>query len=792
MAINAGTIVAQMELNAKNFKQGISETKKSLTDLSNDTTSAGNKVKALSQGMSSAGKTMTMGLTLPLAAAGGAAVKTTADFEKAMSEVQAIAGITDKSSKAFKDMEAAAKDLGATTAFSAGEAAEGMKYLAMAGMDSNQIIDAMPGLLDLAAASGTDLGTTADIVSDSLTAFGLSASDTGHFADVLAVASSSANVSVETLGETFKYAAPVAGSLGFKMEEVTAAASLMGNASIKASQAGTTLRTAMTNMGIAADANNSVFKELGIELKNQDGSMKSFGDILGQTKKKFDTMTEAQKASYAEALFGKNAMSGMLAVLNSSDGALEELTKQFENADGASKKMVDTMLDNLNGQLTLLKTGLKGAAISIGTALMPAIKWLVGAIQNWVTWFNNLSPTMQRVIVVIGVIVAAIGPLLLIIAKVITVVQTLMALGPALGAIFTALTGPIGLVVAAIAAVIAIGVLLYKNWDTVKEYAGKLWESIKDIFGKIGDWIEGIWESIKKATAAAWEWIKDNLDTILKAIFVIITGTVGAIALFIYENWDKIKEVTVKVWEAIKDFFKKVWDAIIEAVKWYLETYINTVKTIFNAIKTFITNVLNSIKTIITNIFNGIKNTINSIFNGIKSIIVSIWNSIKNSIRTALNGIRNVITGYGGKLKGAGREIFNKVWDGIKDVWGNIKGWVGDKVSWLKDKLTFWKKSKDKMKDDDVGHNAKGTYDWRGGLTWVGENGPELVSLPKHSKIYPHTQSVDMAQQAAASSAAPVENHFHFGNVIADKSGLRKLERMLSEVRLNETVRTGG
>jgi len=326
-------------------------------------------------------------LSAPLAAFGIATIKIGADFNAGMSEVKAITGATGKD---FDRLKESAKDLGSKTAYSAKEASEGMKYLGMAGFKTNDIISAMPGLLDLAAASGTDLGTTSDIVSDALTAFGLKAEDTGHFADILATASSNANTNVEMLGESFKYVAPVAGSMGVSAKDTAFGLSLMANSGIKASAGGTALRSSLINLAKPSKDMKKTMDQLGISLTDSNGKVKSGKALFDDLRVKMGGLSKAQQSSAAATIFGKEAMSGMLAIVNASSEDYDKLYGKLSNADGAAKKMADTMQDNLKGSITKLKSALEGLIISLSDVLIPVAKTVVEKVQVITDGFSSL------------------------------------------------------------------------------------------------------------------------------------------------------------------------------------------------------------------------------------------------------------------------------------------------------------------------------------------------------------------------------------------------------------------
>lgn len=323
------------------------------------------------------------GVTISAGAGIADTVQTYADFEAAMSEVKAISGAT---SEEFAQLTDKANQMGAVTKFTASESAEAFKYMAQAGWDAKEMMDGIEGLMSLAAASGEDLGTTSDIVTDALTAFGMAAKDSGRFADVMAMAASATNTDVAKMGETFKYVAPVAGSLGYSIEDTAVAIGLMANNGIKASQAGTSLRSLLTNLthpvGQAADA----IEELGISVTNADGSVKPLSQTMQELREKFSTLTDAEKAQYSAMLAGQEGMSGLLAIVNASDQDFADLTEQINNSSGAAQQMSDIMMDNLAGKFELFTGALDSMKMSLGERfkpyLMDALEWLTDKVPD--------------------------------------------------------------------------------------------------------------------------------------------------------------------------------------------------------------------------------------------------------------------------------------------------------------------------------------------------------------------------------------------------------------------------
>lgn len=423
MSINVGEAVGYLDLDTTKFKTGLKSALSDLKLFQSQSATAKDKLAGFSSAATSAGRSLTKGLTVPLAGIGVAATAVTAKFDAGMSKVQAISGATTKDMEALR---AKAKEMGAQTKFSASQSAEAFSYMAMAGWKTEDMLDGISGVMDLAAASGEDLATTSDIVTDALTAFGLSAKDSSHFADVLAAASSNANTNVSMMGETFKYVAPVAGSLGFKVEDVSTAIGLMANAGIKGSQAGTALRNLFTRMAKPTKDSAAAMERLGVSLTDSEGNMKDFDTIMGELRKGFSGLTKAEKAQTAAALAGQYGMSGLLAVVNASDKDFNKLKDSIYNADGASKEMAETMMDNLPGAITLAKSALEGLGIRIGEMITPAVTKVVQVFTKFISWLSEASDATVAFAVTLGVILAAIGPVLLVVGTLTRNVLTLM------------------------------------------------------------------------------------------------------------------------------------------------------------------------------------------------------------------------------------------------------------------------------------------------------------------------------------------------------------------------------
>ncbi len=587
--INAGRAVGYLDLDTSGFTKGFKSAKSDLKAFQSDTATTQDKTVALGSAMAGVGSTLTKYVTAPLVGIGAAAVKVTSDFDSGMSKVSAISGATGDDLQQLRDK---AIEMGAKTKFSAGESAEAFQYMAMAGWKTEDMLNGISGVMDLAAASGEELGTVSDIVTDALTAFGLSAQDAGHFADVLAQASSNSNTNVGLMGATFKYVAPIAGALGYSIEDTATAIGLMANAGIKGEQAGTSLRAILTRLIDPPKDAAVAMQELGIEMTNMDGSVKPLDEVIGQLRTGFAGLDDSQKAAFASAIGGQEAMSGLLAIVGASDEDFNKLVGAIGNSDGAAQRMAETMQDNLGGAMEQLGGALESAGIVIGDKLTPYIRKLAEWITALIEKFNNLSPEMQDLIIKIGLVAAAVGPLLMIFGKIITSVarigDTIKNLKGAVTGVMGALkalwgvmlANPITLVIAAIAALVGAFIYFWNTSEDFRNFWINLWEKIKEATSSAVDWIKEkinqigtfFTETLPNAFNSVIEWVKENW---LGLGLLLVNPIVGGLKL-LYDNNEGFREWANNLWETVKEAFTNGWNAIVtfftEAIPAWVES----------------------------------------------------------------------------------------------------------------------------------------------------------------------------------------------------------------------------
>ena len=677
---------------------------------------AGEMLEKAGDKIADVGTTLTTHVTVPIAAAGTAAVKTAADFDSAMSKVSAVSGATGDDLQALRDK---AREMGAKTKFSASEAADAMNYMAMAGWKTGDMLEGIEGIMNLAAASGEDLATTSDIVTDALTAFGMTADDSAHFADVLAAASSNANTNVSMMGETFKYCAPVAGALVFSCEDTAQAIGLMANSGIKSTQAGTALRTIMNTLAGDVKICGDSIGEVEIATTNADGSMRDLNDLLADCRSAFSQLSESEQASAAQALVGKNAMSGFLALMNAAPGDIDKLqnaiatcSDEVDGYNGVTEKMAAVMQDNLAGQLTILKSQLQELAISFGEILMPAIRSIVSRIQGLIDKFNALSPATKETIVKIALVAAALGPLLVVVGKTMVGVSKLMkfvsnlptiiagakAAFTSFGAVIGGISAPVVAVIAVVAALVAAFVHLWRTNEDFRNKITAIWEQIKSIFSGfcqgIVDRINALgfdFKNITEVIKAVWDGLCKFLKPIFEGQFQQIANTFKAVTDIILSILDIFVGIFTgdwsRVWDGIKGIFTAVWNFIKDTLKNALKmicgifgTDLGEVKEfwvgVWTSIKNFFVNIWNGIKNFVSTVLNAIKNFFTTIWTGIKNFFVGIWTAIYNSVSEKINLIKTVIAVVWNAIHTAISTVLNAIWSVITTVWQTIYDFI--------------------------------------------------------------------------------------------------------------------
>ena len=702
----------QIDLDTEALKALENEAKQSASVLGSQFQAAGDKIKEVGENIkgvgdkiAGVGKDVTAKVTTPIVGAFGAAVKTTMDFDSQMSKVSAISGATGEDFQALRDK---AREMGADTKYSATEAAEAFEYMGMAGWKTDQMMAGIPGILNLAAASGEELGTTSDIVTDALTAFGMGAEDAGRFADILAAASTNANTNVSMMGESFKYVAPVAGSLGYSAEDVSVALGLMANSGIKASQAGTSLRNMFQRMAKPTKESQAAMDRLGISLADGEGNMYSFRDIMGQlresfaninmpaeeyekildnldsqlesgdmTQSKYNSALEelnkqafgaegAEKARAAAMLGGARAMSGLLAIANASEEDFDKLTSAIDNSSDSFAKLEDGSIVPLN------------EALESGQQIMETYEGTAAAMAA--TMQNNLGGDITTLKSKLEELAISFGDLLTPALREITdhvkaFVDKLNEMDPAQKEQIT----KIALIVAAIGPVLLIIGKVIGAIGTIVSAIG----TVTSIIGTLMTSIGGLSGAIALLTSP---------------VTIVIAAIAALVAAFVY-FYNTNEEFRNKVNETIETV-KAIISAFIEAIKIWLNEHQAEIQAVMTAIKTIISTVFEGIKGYITTVLSIISNLIKAFCSLMKGDWRSALEYLKTAAKTAINWVVNCFKNLGSMLGGIfkdliakfkqwGKDMISNLVNGIKEKIDAVKKVAGDVAGAIKDFLHF-------------------------------------------------------------------------------------------------------
>ena len=781
MAVNLGTAVGYLDLDTKKFVIGLDKAYASLKLFGDSTDTIDEKLMKFSRTTGMAGKLLTATITAPVIGFTAASVKAGAGFDSSMSKVKAVAYTTmddidglqeaaenlgvdfvdtgDNVETSFNTIRNAAIKMGNDTKFTAQESADALYYMGLAGWNSAEMLNGLQGILDLSAASGIDLAQTSDIVTDALTAFGKEASYATDFANALAAASANSNTNVDLLGESFRYVAPVAGSYGYSIQDVTLALGLMASAGVKGTQAGTGLRQALKQLTDPTDENLALMEKYGITLHDSEGNMLSLRDVMGQWRESFGDLnvelydtegnlktgeqileeyghslptSEFEKLNAVANIFGTRALPGVLAIIGSGDEDFDTLAAAIDGANesfdglGEATGQARMRMDNLAGDWVLFTSALGTAKIVISDMLNGVLRGLVQGLTNIVRAFNTAPPIVQKFIFVLSLLAAAVGPLLLIISGISFVAANLVGTFGSLSAVFSGIAlGPIAIVVAAVAGLIAVITHLWKTnedfrnkiigiWNNIKQsvvnFVSRFKEQMQQLQPFFTNFVNGlkiIWDAFCNLLAPAIEAAFSIISTVIDTALTAISYIIDAFIALVNGDWDAfwnalywvVETVLDGVFTAIStwgqgliDTFRPLWDALGEIVSNAMDFILNKIVEIGLYIVTKLKEVWdntvqnaltawNNMKTYVIQKATDIKNKTVEKFNEVKQRLLQIWNNIWSNISSAVNNIKTTVVQKWNDIKTDTLNKFNNIKSTVKEKIDGVKQHISEGLS---------------------------------------------------------------------------------------------------------------
>lgn len=634
MALKVGELYASFGIDA-------SELDKALSGIEQ-------KCSNLASSMTKTGAVMSAAITAPLVKVGKEIYEAGTSFYSQMSRVEAISGANATQMEA---LTAKAIEMGSTTSFTATEAGKALEYMAMAGWKSDEMLAGLAPIMDLAAASGEELDATSDIVTDALTAFGLTANDAAMFSDVLAAAATNSNTNVGMMGETFKYLAPVAGALGYTIQDTAVAIGLMANSGIKGSQAGTALRNVLTNMAKPTDTVQAAMDKLGVSLTDASGNVIPLNQVLTTLRGSFSQLSEAEKTQYATMLAGKYGMSGLLAIVNATDEEFQSLTDSINDAEGATSRMAATILDNAQGDVTIFKSAVEGLEITLWGLVDGPFRSIVQTATKWVDSFREMDSATQVAVLKVGALAAAIGPALIMGGRVVKIVGKLIPL-------MHALASPVGIITGALAlfAVAAVDA----NNDIGKSFvrmSKKVGGSLKKVNAEIQGKMQTVSKRMPALCASIVEGVQNIVPEFMDTALLAVTGMTDTIS----DNASNIAEIGKTIITSILGGISKNLPSLISSGA-------KMMTSIASALIRNIPTLVQSVAQIAAAIWNGLKNT----------NWVALGKEILAAIGDALSGLVDLFKGW---FKQAKKAVKGVKWS---DVWESIKSGFNIASDWLK------------------------------------------------------------------------------------------------------------
>lgn len=736
--VDLGSIVAHLKLEMNDFNSNLNKAKDAIDSTSNNFRGA----EAAGKTFSSVGKFLTAGVTTPVVAIGSSVVKTQAQFQDAMAKVQALSGA---SGKELTLLENTAKKMGSTTVFSASECADALGYMALAGWDANQSSSALPGVLNLAAASSMGLADASDMVTDYLSAFGMKASDAGKMADMLAFAQANSNTTTQQLGEAFKNCSVNAKGMGQDMYTTTALLGALSNQGLKGSEAGTALNAVFRDMTNHMENGQIQIGKTNVALVDSHGNFRDMKDIIADVNKATDGMSESEKQAALSTVFTADSIKAMGILLNTGADEIRGFDGELRNSKGTAGEMANTMNNTLSGALKGLSSAWEGLKLNLIDTNGP-LTTLIQKLTELVRWFDGLSPSVKQTITIIGLLVAAVGPVLMILGKFMSSISAIKGGITILSSIFSAVSGVIGgifstvitgvyvfitdtlipafsalwgmmlahpivAIVAAIAALAAGFVYAWNNIDGFKEFWINLWEQVKQKFfecvdlikSKLQEWGSNLTTFFTQTLPNAWNSMLNWFQQLPYKIQAYLQVAITYVRKWVHDMIEKAKEMGTKFINNVVNFIKNLPEkiaywlafAVTKAALWvvnmakkakemgtkFITNAINAIKQLPGKIQTWLTNTINKVTTWVTNMVNKAKQMGTKFLNNVVNAIKQLPGKIQTWLTNTINKVTTWVTNMANKAKTAGQQFLNNVSNRIKQVPGKVQSFLTQTIS---------------------------------------------------------------------------------------------------------------
>ena len=680
---------------------------------------AGEQVQQVGEKIEGAGKAI-----MPASAAvigfGTVAASKYAEVDKVMTLTNQTMGNTAEQAEL---LESAMAKAASNSTYGMSDAANACLNFARAGLTAEESAAALAPAMNLAAGEGGNLDTVSAGLVATINGFHDSFDNASKYADVFAAACNNSALDVDSLSRAMSVAAPIFASAGYSINDAALYMGVMANNGIEADKAANSLKTGLARLVSPAKQGAEMMEKLGISVTNADGSMKDSITIQKELHDAFAKLSESEQIAAASAIFGKNQMAPWLALINTAPEDVNELSDSLSNCAGTTDEMAQAMMSGFGGSIEQLKSSLDVLMTMLGKTLSEFLVPIIQGISNFLNWLNSLDAGTRRIIVTIGMVIAAAGPVLIFIGKVTQGVGALMKLAPTIVTVFgkiktvvgvvagalkglwaAMLANPITIVIAAIAALVAGFIYLWNNSEEFRQFWINLWETIKNAvqvaWEAITTWITTTWENIRTTAETVWTAISTFFSTTWENIRLNIETAWTAITTFFSTAWENIRIIAETIWNAIVAFFtttwtnittavQTAWTSITAAIQMAMTNIQTTITTVWEAIKAFFSSVLSAIGSAVSSAWNNIKSNVTSAMNNIKSGVTNAWNNIKSTVSSVLSNIRSTVTSGFNTMKNNITNALNAVKNTMSNIWNGAVNIVSGAVSRLKSLMNF-------------------------------------------------------------------------------------------------------